>query len=265
MPQQLRTRIVSGLIFGAIVLGLIFIHQYTRYLFLILVGALCLWEYHKITLKQTKTTAFWTIIGIILLFSSLVIEVDVNIYRILLFLSALWALLCVLNLFVPKLPLHSSLSVGTAFMYIVLPLFLFITYGKDQDLMVALLVMIGLIWISDSAAYFVGSAIGKRKLFERLSPKKTKEGFYGAGMTTVICAFVLYSFVQTHILQYWIALGLSIWLFGTLGDLFESQLKRQFGLKDSGNVMPGHGGFLDRFDSFIFSIPFVLLISLIFS
>lgn len=116
-----------------------------------------------------------------------------------------------------------------------------------------------MIWISDIAAYFVGKNFGKHKLFESVSPKKTWEGFMGGGVFTILAA-VACSYILPNIgLIHWVAIGLIVWLLGSLGDLVESAMKRHFMIKDSGTILAGHGGFLDRLDSFIFAISFVML------
>lgn len=119
--------------------------------------------------------------------------------------------------------------------------------------------MFVLIWANDTFAYIVGKAIGKNKLFERISPKKTVEGFVGGALFTVASAYVLglyYTFITPG---QWMAIAAILSIFGTLGDLVESKFKRTAGVKDSGNIMPGHGGILDRLDSVLFAIPFLFL------
>lgn len=116
-----------------------------------------------------------------------------------------------------------------------------------------------LIWASDSFAYLVGSMIGKRKLYERISPGKTWEGTIGGGVLTMASSYLIAGWFPEIEFKHWLVISLLVVVFGTLGDLFESMLKRQAGIKDSGKIMPGHGGILDRFDSLIFVTPFVYL------
>lgn len=265
MPPELRKRIITALFFALIVLSLIFYNENTRFVFLIVLGILCLYEYFNIVYtKKSSAKSVLIIIGTALMILSVLIQIPESIRLILLALSIIISLLLVRNLFYPFPKLHTKLAPLTAFFYLVLPVFLAIQYAEVINLKVLLLTLLLLIWTSDIAAYFVGTSMGKRKLFERLSPNKTKEGFYGAGMTTLLISFILSSYFQLYTLHFWLMSGLFIWLFGSLGDLFESQIKRQFGIKDSGNILPGHGGFLDRFDGFIFAIPFVLLVIEIF-
>ena len=116
-----------------------------------------------------------------------------------------------------------------------------------------------LIWASDSFAYLVGSMIGKRKLYERISPGKTWEGTIGGGVLTMASSYIVAGWFPEIEFKHWLVISVLVVVFGTLGDLFESLLKRQAGLKDSGKIMPGHGGILDRFDSLMFVTPFVYL------
>jgi phosphatidate cytidylyltransferase len=116
-----------------------------------------------------------------------------------------------------------------------------------------------LIWSNDTFAYLVGSFIGKNKMYERISPGKTWEGTIGGAILTVASSFLIYKWFGILELHDWIIISAIVAVFGTLGDLVESMLKRSVGVKDSGNIMPGHGGILDRFDSLIMVAPFVFL------
>lgn len=111
------------------------------------------------------------------------------------------------------------------------------------------------LWANDTGAYCVGSLIGKRKLFPRISPNKSWEGSIGGGITAIIVSQVLATFVDGFTHWEWFGLAVIVVLFGTWGDLVESLLKRQLGIKDSGHILPGHGGMLDRFDSSLLAIP----------
>jgi phosphatidate cytidylyltransferase len=119
-----------------------------------------------------------------------------------------------------------------------------------------------LIWCNDTFAYIVGSLIGKRKLLLRISPGKTWEGFFGGGLFTLVLAWFLVDLLPLPFFWRitridWLVIGLIIFTIGTLGDLIESMFKRSTGVKDSGKIMAGHGGVLDRFDSLTLSVPFI--------
>jgi len=116
-----------------------------------------------------------------------------------------------------------------------------------------------LVWVNDTFAYLIGKNFGKQKLFEKISPKKTVEGFLGGLLFSSIASYFIATFTDTLSFTNWLILSIIISVFGTLGDLIESKYKRQANVKDSGIIMPGHGGLLDRFDSIIFAAPFIYL------
>lgn len=124
-----------------------------------------------------------------------------------------------------------------------------------------ILAMFFTIWVYDSFCYIFGSLLGRTKLFERVSPKKTWEGSIGGATVTLIAAYFANLIPALRVLSpvEWVILALVIVITATFGDLVESLLKRNLGIKDSGNILPGHGGFLDRLDSFYLAIPFVAL------
>jgi phosphatidate cytidylyltransferase len=116
-----------------------------------------------------------------------------------------------------------------------------------------------LIWANDTGAYLTGMTLGRHKLMERISPKKTWEGFFGGMLIAAAVAWFLSDWLGVVRNFQWVAISVIISVTGTYGDLVESMLKRSTGVKDSGTIMPGHGGFLDRFDSAIISFPLVYL------
>lgn len=116
-----------------------------------------------------------------------------------------------------------------------------------------------LLWTNDTMAYLVGVTLGRHRLFERISPKKSWEGFFGGLIFTVAVAFLLPAWPGVLDKWQWVTVAVITVVAGTYGDLAESMLKRSIGIKDSGNIMPGHGGFLDRFDSVLVAFPFFYL------
>lgn len=121
-------------------------------------------------------------------------------------------------------------------------------------------------WVNDTGAYCTGMLLGKHPLFKRISPKKSWEGSIGGCVFSIAAAFALAHFFPIMSTAKWVGMGITVVIFGTWGDLTESLMKRQLGIKDSGNILPGHGGMLDRFDSAIMAIPaavvYLYLISL---
>ena len=116
-----------------------------------------------------------------------------------------------------------------------------------------------LVWVNDSFAYLIGKNFGKQKLFPSISPKKTVEGFLGGLFFACVSSYFISVYVDTLGFTSWLILAIIISVFGTIGDLIESKFKRQAQVKDSGVIMPGHGGLLDRLDSIIFTAPFIYL------
>lgn len=130
-----------------------------------------------------------------------------------------------------------------------------------------LLTIFVLMWLNDTGAYLVGCSIGRHKLIERVSPKKTWEGFFGGLIFSMAVSLLIFYFIKPfegmeHIdmsLIFWLSIGAIVSIIGTWGDLIESMIKRDLQIKDSGNLIPGHGGILDRIDSILFVLPAILL------
>ena len=200
--------------------------------------------------------------GEVLLYS---IRYNQNIEKIVLFLVLLVSIKCLLFLFDEKQTTLNSYSKYVYLIgYIILP-FLLITkipFGKvgyNPKIIISIFI---LIWTNDTFAYIVGKSIGKRKLFEKVSPKKTIEGFVGGVVFAVLASYIISKYyieiVESNTFI-WIITALIVSIFGTIGDLIESKFKRIAGVKDSGRIMPGHGGILDRLDSVIFATPIIFL------
>ncbi|MFM7078288.1 MAG: phosphatidate cytidylyltransferase [Bacteroidota bacterium] len=113
------------------------------------------------------------------------------------------------------------------------------------------------VWASDTGAYFIGTRFGRTKLFERISPKKSWEGFFGGLALSFLASWINHSVFGELELHQWMVISVIVTVFGTLGDLTESMLKRSIHIKDSGTIFPGHGGILDRFDAVLIAMPFV--------
>ncbi len=142
------------------------------------------------------------------------------------------------------------------FPFIIISKIPFGKHGYNPQIIISIFI---LIWTNDTFAYIVGKSIGKHKLYERISPKKTIEGFIGGIVFSVIAGFLISKYYIGGSILIWTISPVIISIFSTLGDLIESKFKRIAGVKDSGKIMPGHGGILDRLDSIIFVAPFVYL------
>jgi phosphatidate cytidylyltransferase len=117
-----------------------------------------------------------------------------------------------------------------------------------------------MVWVNDTGAYLVGVTIGKRRLFPRISPKKSWEGFIGGVLFTIGLSYGISLYIDGYPMFLWLVAGLVVSVFGTMGDLTESMLKRAMDVKDSGSILPGHGGVLDRFDAVTFAAPLVYVL-----
>jgi len=128
-------------------------------------------------------------------------------------------------------------------------------------------ILIGLLlltWANDVGAYFTGILFGKTKLFERISPKKSWEGSIGGGVTSILISLVIGHYFKGLNSIEWVGVSVIVVIAGTYGDLVESHFKRSIQIKDSGSIIPGHGGFLDRFDSLLIAVPFVVVFLYLF-
>ncbi|MFW0736218.1 phosphatidate cytidylyltransferase [Flavobacterium sp. T12S277] len=197
------------------------------------------------------------------------ITVDTEkLFSVLLIITLIVSVKCIVFLFDDTQIISKSSKYIYLLGYVTLP-FLFITkisFGiKDYNPKIIIGLFV-LIWTNDTFAYLVGKSMGKHKLFERISPKKTIEGFLGGVVFAAFAGFLISKlYIQpkpdfsTKSILIWMIIALIVSVFGTIGDLIESKFKRVAGVKDSGSIMPGHGGVLDRLDSVIFVAPIIFL------
>ncbi|TDO72702.1 phosphatidate cytidylyltransferase [Flavobacterium chryseum] len=218
-----------------------------------------------ISFYQTETEAFISS----LLKENILITVDTDkLFSVLLIITLLVSVKCIVFLFDDTQSISKVSKYIYLIGYVMLP-FLFITkisFGiaaYNPKIIIGLFI---LIWTNDTFAYLVGKSIGKHKLFERISPKKTIEGFLGGVVFAALAGFLISKFYirpnpefSEQSILIWMIIALIVSIFGTIGDLIESKFKRVAGVKDSGSIMPGHGGVLDRLDSVIFVAPVIYL------
>ena len=188
---------------------------------------------------------------------------------ILLVIALVVSIKCILFLFYDNIQKISTSSKYLYLLgYIILP-FIFITkisFGVNDYNPKIIIGLFILIWTNDTFAYIVGKSIGRTKLFERISPKKTIEGFLGGILFAVLAGYLISKYYIKANTQFsdrsiliWTTIAVIVGVIGTIGDLIESKFKRIAGVKDSGSIMPGHGGILDRLDSAIFVAPIIFL------
>ena len=264
--EKLLKRTLSGIVFVSV---LIFSILYSKISFIGLFFILmifCLYEFKKIIKVQS---VFPYIIGTLIFIYGNILNVEdlpsLAIYEyvgVFLFLTIFITFASIL--FAKKEEVISHLGkIFLSVIYIVVPFTLMVQIpflnSSFNYVNTTILGVFILIWVNDTFAYFVGSNFGKNKLLERISPNKTIEGFIGGMVFTFAASFLLATQFKTLSLIQWIVIAAIVSIFGVLGDLIESMFKRQAGVKDSSNFIPGHGGFLDRFDSVIFAAPFIFI------
>jgi len=259
MASGLQQRIKTAILIGIPILFLVFFNDLTRLIFIGLLVVLSSYEYLSINTGDVKKSPKAMISFVLGLGTVLAFYKYGQSYTALLAMSLICNSVLIYDLYYREASLLQDKPYIFNIFYIVLPFGLLVQHYFKENFSAILISILLLIWISDIGAYFVGKSTGKRKLFPKVSPGKTWEGFLGAGLLTVLFSYGFFSYFKIYNIQTWALIGLTVWLFGSIGDLVESKFKRKVGIKDSGNILPGHGGFLDRFDGFIFCIPFVLL------
>ena len=263
--KEIYTRSLSGLFY---ILLLLFSLKFQIVLILIfyIFGMVCLLELNRlISLKSLIPYLIFTVLYFVFGYWQLLLNTAKGLdeaTQILMVISIFVNLFLIKDLFSQKvIPLFSSkrfiittFYLSSAFIFLILTANYFSVFNPN-----ILLGLFILIWTNDTFAFLIGKNFGKQKLFEKISPKKTVEGFLGGLFFSCVASYFITTFTAVLNFTNWLFLSIIISVFGTLGDLVESKLKRQANVKDSGAIMPGHGGLLDRLDSIIFAAPFIYL------
>ena len=268
-------RTLTGMLFVAVLVGCILYTPTTFGLLFALITGLAVWEFGTLINQSGQAVINRPICGLagVYLFLA-VMGFSENLFGGEVFVPYLIMLiyLLVAELYLRRPnPMNNWAYTMMSQLYVALPFALLsvlyfypVQMMQGEALTVAVTPMLPLavfifLWASDSGAYLVGSLIGKHRLFERISPKKSWEGSIGGGVLALVAAWALWYFFPIMSLWQWIGMALVVVVFGTWGDLVESLLKRQLGIKDSGHILPGHGGILDRFDSSMLAVPAVVI------
>lgn len=264
LSGALTQRIKTAIIFGIPVIALVFYSNLTRLIFLGIVLLSTSYEYLSINNSFRVDRRLPSIISLVVCLMLGYYSFQTGRNEMLIYLAFASVILLLMDLFKVISINNGNYTWLKVIFYPAILVCSLITCYNINGFREIVIGCLFLIWISDSAAYFVGRSIGKSKLMPQVSPGKTVEGFLGAGMITMIFGYLAFGLLGVLSLEAWFALAFIVWLFGSLGDLVESKLKRQLGIKDSGNILPGHGGFLDRFDGYIFCLPVISFYLLIF-
>ncbi|MCG9970836.1 phosphatidate cytidylyltransferase [Christiangramia crocea] len=250
-------RAVSGLLYTSILVASILSSELIFILLFYLLSLVCLIEMQK--LLRLKSYALYFLQAILFyLFSFLKFNQDATV--LLLFITIFVNLFLVKDLLVvKKIPVFEKKKYIIIIFYLISSTIFLTLIPTIQGTFKPNLVIgiFFLIWTNDTFAYLVGKNFGKTKLYEKISPNKTVEGFLGGLIFTCIISYLFWYYTDFLYPEIWFGLAIIMSLFGTLGDLIQSKFKRQAGVKDSGKLMPGHGGLFDRLDSIIFASPFI--------
>ena len=264
-------RTITGIIFVAAIVAS-FLRPEAMVLLFSIVTGLTVWEFTGLVNQRADVTVnrfISTVAGVYLFYAMTYYCSDIyaGVAKSVVFIPYLVTIvyLLVAELYLKQQdPIQDWAYTMLAQMYIALPLSLLnvLAFNATNNGLVAFNPILPLsvfvfLWVNDTGAYCIGSLIGKHKLFPRISPGKSWEGSIGGAVFVLAAAYAISYFVDQTMLTTlaWLGLGLVVVVFGTWGDLVESLFKRTLGIKDSGDILPGHGGMLDRFDSSLLAIP----------
>ena len=269
--KKFLIRTATGAAFVAVLIGAILYGSKSFGMLFVFITGMAIAEFCGIVKKHRQST-FSTglaVLGGAFLFIALFVlchGTDINPVTLLTPYIAIVAYAFIRQLFDTKSkPLDNYAYFALSQIYIALPfalLNILATVGTEPETTYSWLMPLSIfifIWCNDSGAFCVGCTIGRHKMFERISPKKTWEGFIGGAVVAIAAGVVMSHFFEIMNVWQWMGFAAVVVVSGTLGDLIESSMKREMQIKDSGNILPGHGGMLDRFDSTLLAIPCVLI------
>ncbi|MFT4736926.1 MAG: phosphatidate cytidylyltransferase [Paraglaciecola sp.] len=268
--SELYRRIISAMIGASVIVSSLIYGEWTYFVVFFAICIMAQWEFYRLVRAQEylPIRLLGVFVGSLLFVLSFLVEQGTLDSKYYMAIFPLASMIFLVKLYKKndKNPFVNIAFFYLGIVYVALPftliniiVFFHGTYG--YQIIFGLLV---LIWASDTGAYFTGSAFGKTKLFERISPKKSWEGSIGGAVVALTFSIILSRYYTDLNTLEWIIVGGIVVVTGTYGDLVESLFKRSMSIKDSGNIIPGHGGFLDRFDSLILSVPFVVVFLILF-
>ncbi|MCO4850794.1 phosphatidate cytidylyltransferase [Bacillus vallismortis] len=267
---DMKQRILTGVLAAIVFLFLVIVGKLPFTILVYVMGSVALFE--LLRMKKLRMVSLPGLIGLFLLWMFLLpsqysfLEAD-GISKMEITLFAVLLLLTYTVLVKNTFTFDEVGFITLAAIYIGMCFHYFIEIRNlDQYGLIYIFYACVVIWSTDSGAYFVGKTLGKRKLWPEISPNKTVEGFAGGIVISLVLATIFQLVVHLPISYiYLLLITLFLSIFGQLGDLVESALKRHYDVKDSGRILPGHGGILDRFDSFLFVMPFLYFLLALFS
>lgn len=262
--NNMQTRIIAGVVGGAVFIGAIWFSEWSFFLIFLALTILGMLEFYKLlTVNNLEPNHnLGVLLGAGLFVLTFLSQKNMVPLNGLYFLPPVLMLIFLAELYRKKQHPFINIAVTMlAVFYVATPFTLLsvLGYQHGEYTWQPILGTMFLIWAADSGAYFAGKSFGRTKLFERISPAKTWEGWLGGTLLALGVAWIMAQFFTDLDLFHWLGMAAIISVFGVLGDLVESMMKRSLGVKDSGNLIPGHGGILDRFDSLLMVVPFIVL------
>lgn len=266
MLKNLIKRALTGIVFVAVIIGGICCHPYTFLLLLCGITGFTIWEFYGITEHYVSSPIkrlFYTLGGVYLFAATFAYAQGIFGKMVFLPYIAFLVFILIFELYYKDTNPLKNWGISffaQAYCAGSLSLLNFLAVmpnatGAFSHIPLFVLAIFVFIWLNDTGAYLIGSLFGRHRLFERISPKKSWEGFWGGCITAVLSSLAFAWFVPEMPWYFWVGFAIVVSVFGTWGDLVESLLKRTLAVKDSGKVLPGHGGMLDRFDSLLLAIP----------
>lgn len=263
--SDLRRRVLSALLGVTVIVTGLVLGEWTYFVVFLAIALFSLWEFYRLVKlqKYLPIRVLGVSLGGLLFIMSFLIEREhwnSNYYFV---LFPLASLSLVVKLY-KKSDTNPMINIALFYLgitYVALPFALMnmvVFYHKTYSYQI-LLGLLLIIWSSDTGAYFFGTIFGKTKLFQRISPKKSWEGLLGGALIALGMATLLSQYYTDLLMWEWWIVAIIVVVVGTYGDLVESLFKRSLEIKDSGASIPGHGGFLDRFDSLILAVPFIVM------
>lgn len=262
--SNLAQRVIVGLIGVAVIITAIVFSEWTYFIIFATIAFFTILEFYKlIGLDGLFPLKSWgTMVAMLLFAVSFLTELNLIPVKVYYGIIPLAACIFFIKLY-KKGELKPFTNIAYTFLgliYIGVPFALLnlVAFCMGEYRYEIILGLLLLIWACDTGAYFAGTLFGRTKLFERISPKKTWEGFLGGAALSMLIAIILSYYFEILPIWKWVVIALITLIAGTYGDLVESLFKRSILIKDSGRSLPGHGGFLDRFDGLILAIPFII-------
>lgn len=258
----MKTRAITGFFFVIVMLASVLLGQYVFSVFYLLVSILCLHEFYKLIAQSgVRPNMQAGMLNGVLVFVFVALQYySTELHFLLVLLTFSMSLIFIQELYKPSPAPFTNIAftfLGIIFTVVPFSFFHALAFVNGHFNFHFPLAFLLMLWTNDTGAYLSGRFLGRTKLFERHSPKKTWEGFIGGALLTIGTATLLsHYFLDVHWRQ-WASMSVYISLVGTFGDLVESMFKRSINIKDSGGILPGHGGLLDRFDGLLLSAPLV--------